>query len=130
MQPEKLKQREMREATMQDFEIRIVPATGGPDAHIEGYTVEFYEEGGACVAVTLHDLFGTDFHSGNLTERTDVLIDRAKALMREVLEATGEQASRKPLQPEGPPISSSQSEPELDDAPTVRVKGEGMIRPG
>ena len=116
---------------MQDVEIRILPETGGLDNHVEGYTVEFYEEGGTCVAVALHDLSGTDFEPGNL-------VDRAKAVIREVLKATGKagmgpdggpRASHSPDQPEGPPISSSQSEPRLDDAPTVRVKGEGMIRP-
>ncbi|WP_147272187.1 hypothetical protein [Phyllobacterium salinisoli] len=80
-------------------------------------------------------------------------MNRAKALMREIIDATGEaqpwtnelrpnvpdpgdrastpdQPAEQPAeQPEGPPISSSQSEPELDDAPTVRVRGEGFIRP-
>ncbi|PRD45654.1 hypothetical protein C5748_00325 [Phyllobacterium phragmitis] len=143
---------------MKNFEVRIRPKTDGPDAHIDGYTVEFGEEGGASVSVTLPDLLGSDFQSGNLMQRADVLVNRAKALMREVLEATGEgevwtnelrpnvpdpgdhasNASEQPPeqppeqpveQPDGPPISSSQSEPELDDAPTVRVKGEGLIRP-
>ncbi|KXF78441.1 hypothetical protein ATN84_01170 [Paramesorhizobium deserti] len=105
---------------------------------LDGRTVQFQAESGARVTVTLPAPFRTDFESVNLAERTDILVDRAKALMREVLEVTGEAGMRPeggphvphPLdQPEGPPISSSQSEPRLDDAPTVRVKGEGMIRP-
>ncbi|WP_420959708.1 hypothetical protein [Brucella sp. IR073] len=120
---------------MQDFQIKIKTVTG-PDARIDGHLVEFCRQGETCVSVTLHERFGADYRPGGPTDQPQGLADKARALMREVLMAMDEGTARfaedtasEPEQPKGPPFSSAQAEPGVDDAPTVRVTGEGMIRP-
>jgi hypothetical protein len=112
---------------MQEFETQIRPAITGTDGRVEAYTVEFRRDGRTHVAVTLYEAFGSQGQSS-----PEELVARAKATIRQLLDATGETQSdteHEPGQPEGPRFSSSQTEPELDDAPTVHVTGEGMIRP-
>ncbi|PYE90538.1 hypothetical protein [Phyllobacterium leguminum] len=112
---------------MQDFETRIRPAIVGTDGRVGAYTVEFRRRGKTFVAVTLYEGFGMGEPAE--PDMRDAFVAKAKALMREVLTAGGAPNPQEPPQPEGPPFSSSQTEPQLDDAPTIRVRGEGMIRP-